>query len=77
MTAWEPTLIAGLSRHAKLSHGRCLTVGGFFDYGNGSYDTFNSFSNAADVHVRDIGQVAPYGHSSSPPVSNMAYDHHG
>ncbi len=26
-----------------------LTIGGFFEYGNGSYDTYNSFSQAASV----------------------------
>jgi outer membrane autotransporter protein len=26
-----------------------LTLGAFFEYGNGSYDTYNSFSNAASV----------------------------
>ena len=27
-----------------------LTIGAFFEYGNGSYDAYNSFSNAADIH---------------------------
>jgi outer membrane autotransporter protein len=26
------------------------TLGAFFEYGNGAYDTYNSFSNAASVH---------------------------
>ena len=43
------SLLAGLSWCADLTPGR-LTLGAFFEYGNGSYDTNNSFSNAASVH---------------------------
>jgi outer membrane autotransporter protein len=43
------SLLAGLSYGANLAPGR-LTLGAFFEYGNGSYDTYNSFSNAASVH---------------------------
>jgi outer membrane autotransporter protein len=43
------SMLAGLSRGAELAPGR-LTLGAFFEYGNGSYDTYNSFSNAASVH---------------------------
>jgi outer membrane autotransporter protein len=43
------SLLAGLSLGADLAPGR-LTLGAFFEYGNGSYDTRNSFSNAASVH---------------------------
>jgi outer membrane autotransporter protein len=39
------SLIAGLSWGADLAPGR-LTVGTFAEYGFGSYDTYNSFSNA-------------------------------
>ena len=42
------SLIAGLSFGAALPPGR-LTLGAFFEYGTGSYNTYNSFSNAADV----------------------------
>ena len=42
------SLIAGLSFGADLAPGR-LTLGAFFEYGNGSYNTYNSFSNAASV----------------------------
>jgi hypothetical protein len=42
------SLMAGLSFGAELSPG-LLTLGAFFEYGNGSYDTYNSFSNAASV----------------------------
>lgn len=41
-------LLAGLARGADLAPGR-FTAGLFFEYGNGSYDTSNSFSNAATV----------------------------
>ena len=41
-------LLAGLARGADLAPGR-FTAGLFFEYGNGSYDTWNSFSNAATV----------------------------
>jgi hypothetical protein len=43
------SLIAGLAWGADVTPGR-LTVGAFVEYGNGSYDTYNSFSNAASVH---------------------------
>jgi outer membrane autotransporter protein len=42
------SLIAGLSWGTDLTPGR-LTLGGFFEYGDGSYDTYNSFRNAANV----------------------------
>ena len=41
-------LLAGLAKGADLAPGR-FTAGLFFEYGNGSYDTWNSFSNAATV----------------------------
>jgi len=40
------SLITGLSKFINLDSGN-LVLGAFFDYGNGSYDTFNSFSNAS------------------------------
>ena len=43
------SLLAGLSLGADLAPGR-LTLGAFFEYGNGSYDTYNNFSNVASVH---------------------------
>jgi outer membrane autotransporter protein len=43
------SLMTGLAFGADLAPG-FLTVGAFFEYGNGSYDTYNSFSNAASVH---------------------------
>jgi autotransporter-associated beta strand protein len=42
------SLLAGLAWGTDLAPGR-LTLGAFFEYGNGSYDTHNSFSNAASV----------------------------
>ncbi|MDR1946006.1 MAG: autotransporter domain-containing protein [Desulfovibrio sp.] len=42
------SLLAGLSFGAGLTPGR-LTLGAFFEYGQGDYDTRNSFSNAAAV----------------------------
>ncbi|MDL2317215.1 autotransporter domain-containing protein, partial [Desulfovibrio sp. OttesenSCG-928-A18] len=42
------SLITGLALGTDLAPGR-LTLGAFFEYGNGSYDTYNSFSNAASV----------------------------
>jgi outer membrane autotransporter protein len=42
------SLLAGLSKGFDLTPGH-LTLGAFFEYGNGSYDTHNSFSNAASV----------------------------
>jgi outer membrane autotransporter protein len=43
------SLMAGLAFGTDLAPGH-LTLAGFFEYGNGSYDTYNSFSNAASVH---------------------------
>lgn len=43
------SLMAGLAYGIDLTPG-CLTAGVFFEYGSGSYDTYNSFSNAAFVH---------------------------
>jgi len=43
------SLMAGMSKRVVFNHGN-LTVGAFFEYGNGSYDTYNSFNNAASVH---------------------------
>lgn len=42
------SLLAGLAWGANTSLGR-LTFGPFFEYGSGSYSTYNSFSNAASV----------------------------
>ena len=41
-------LLVGLAKGADLAPGR-FTAGLFFEYGNGSYDTWNSFSNAASI----------------------------
>jgi outer membrane autotransporter protein len=43
------SLMAGLSYGTDITPGR-LTLGAFFEYGSGSYNTFNSFTNAASVH---------------------------
>jgi outer membrane autotransporter protein len=43
------SLMAGLAFGADLGPG-FLTLGAFFEYGKGSYDTYNSFANAAPVH---------------------------
>lgn len=43
------SLVAGLAWGKDVTPGR-MTLGGFFEYGTGSYDTYNSFSNAASVH---------------------------
>ena len=42
-------LLAGLSLTPNSSLGR-LTLGAFIEWGNGSYNTYNSFSQAADVN---------------------------
>jgi outer membrane autotransporter protein len=52
------SLITGLALGANLPPGR-LTLGAFFEYGSGSYDTYNSFSNAASVHGN--GNMYHYG----------------
>lgn len=41
-------MLAGLALGTDLAPGR-LTLGAFFEYGNGAYSTYNSFSNAASV----------------------------
>ncbi|MDR2696686.1 MAG: autotransporter outer membrane beta-barrel domain-containing protein [Deltaproteobacteria bacterium] len=43
------SLLSGLSFGVDLPPGR-LILGAFFEWGNGAYDSYNSFSNAADVH---------------------------
>ncbi|MDR1398191.1 MAG: autotransporter-associated beta strand repeat-containing protein [Desulfarculales bacterium] len=43
------SMLAGLSWGHNFTPGY-LTLGTFFEYGSGSYDTYNSFSNAASVH---------------------------
>ena len=43
------SLLAGLAHLTETRPGK-LTVGAFFEYGNGSYDTYNSFTNAASIH---------------------------
>jgi hypothetical protein len=45
------SLMAGLSWGVNTTPGR-LTLGAFAEYGRGSYDTYNSFSNAAPVRGR-------------------------
>ena len=42
------SLMTGLSKGLELIPGY-LTLGAFFEYGSGSYSTYNSFSNAASV----------------------------
>lgn len=42
------SLLAGLALGTDITPGR-LTLGAFFEYGNGSYNTYNSFNNAASV----------------------------
>ena len=42
------SLLTGLSRHVRLTHGH-LIASAFFEYGNGDYDTYNSFPHAASV----------------------------
>jgi outer membrane autotransporter protein len=41
--------MAGLAWGNDIDPGR-LTLGAFFEYGNGSYDTYNSFAGGPDVH---------------------------
>jgi hypothetical protein len=52
------TSLAGLSWGKDTTRGR-LTLGAFFEYGGGSYDTYNSFRNSASIRgdgdVRSIG----------------------
>jgi hypothetical protein len=52
------SLLAGLSAGADLGAGR-LTLGAFFEYGAGAYDTYNSFNSSASVRgdgdMRHIG----------------------
>jgi outer membrane autotransporter protein len=47
------SVIAGLSRGADLTPGR-LTLGAFFEFGTGSYDTYNSFNSAASKNKGDV-----------------------
>jgi hypothetical protein len=51
------SLITGVSHRERLAFGR-LTYGGFFEYGYGSYDTFNSFGGSA---LRNGGNLQHFG----------------
>ncbi|MDR2390139.1 MAG: hypothetical protein LBE84_00440, partial [Planctomycetota bacterium] len=42
------SFLTGFSKGTDTPAG-CLTLGAFFEYGDGSYDTFNTFANAAPV----------------------------
>ena len=52
------SLMTGLGLGGNFEHGRA-TVGAFFEFGTGSYDTYNSFANAASV--RGDGDTRYYG----------------
>ncbi|MCL2349083.1 MAG: autotransporter domain-containing protein, partial [Planctomycetaceae bacterium] len=52
------SVIAGVSKCLPSNSG-FLTVGAFFDYGTGSYDTFNAFDNAESV--RGNGKLNHFG----------------
>ncbi|MDR1227499.1 MAG: autotransporter domain-containing protein [Azoarcus sp.] len=52
------SLLAGFSAARELDAGR-LTLGAFLEYGNGSYDTHNSFAGAASV--KGDGDLNHYG----------------
>jgi outer membrane autotransporter protein len=43
------SLMIGLALGHEIESGH-LTAGAFFEYGSGSYDTYNSFANAGSVH---------------------------
>ncbi|MCL2117418.1 MAG: autotransporter outer membrane beta-barrel domain-containing protein [Planctomycetaceae bacterium] len=43
------SLITGVAKYRNLRNGH-LTLGMFFEHGNGSYDTYNTFFNADPVH---------------------------
>ncbi|WP_297323033.1 hypothetical protein [uncultured Bartonella sp.] len=43
-------MIAGLATGFDLSAGHIVTAGAFFEYGRGTYDTYNSFTNFSSVH---------------------------
>jgi hypothetical protein len=43
------SLISGAAKYRNLRRGH-LTYGAFLEYGNGSYDTYNTFHNAKPVH---------------------------
>lgn len=43
-------MIAGLAAGFDLENGHKVTAGAFFEYGRGTYDTYNSFARFASVH---------------------------
>ena len=43
------SLITGVAKYRNLQPGH-LTLGTFIEYGNGTYNTYNTFTNAAPVH---------------------------
>ena len=43
-------MLAGLAAGFDLTAGHVVTAGAFFEYGRGTYDTYNSFTNFSSVH---------------------------
>jgi autotransporter-associated beta strand protein len=64
------TLVAGLASSRTSDTGK-LTAGAFFEHGEGDYDSYNSFSNAAKVHGKGdteytgLGLLAQYAFNKS------------
>ena len=43
-------MVAGIAAGFDLANGHKVTTGAFFEYGRGTYDTYNSFARFASVH---------------------------
>ncbi|GHU04469.1 hypothetical protein FACS1894158_04840 [Betaproteobacteria bacterium] len=72
------SLLAGIALGSDISHGR-LTLGAFFEGGQGNYTSYNSFSNAA--RVKGKGDTSYYGGGflgrydlNSGPLSGLYFD---
>jgi outer membrane autotransporter protein len=68
------SLLAGLSGSLALDSG-ALTLGAFFSYGRGDYDTRNSFANAASVKSRGDSDYAGLGILARLDLTGTAAGH--
>ena len=65
------SLLTGLSWGKNMENDRSMLLGGFVEYGTGSYDTYNSFANSqtvngdGDVYYFGVGALGRYELTSS------------
>ena len=67
------SLLTGMSRQVKLTRGQ-MTIGAFFEYGNGDYDTFNSLDATSPTQYSGGGNVH---HVGGGVLGRMNFRHSG